>query len=143
MGIVTGLFLLICGFLGITEWFVQRKPDAQKLADALAPYQGWIGFVGAFWGFWWIINSLLNLRMLGMGFKWLLWWITILGSGVCLFGLGVILGFNLLNQYVFSKNPKMEEKGAQLKEKLVTFQTPLSWGALGLGLWSIVYSFML
>ncbi|WVD61830.1 hypothetical protein RHO11_01510 [Orbus mooreae] len=52
--------------------------------------------------------------------------------------LGFILGFNLINTYVLSKNAKSEEKGQQLLAKLLPLQGKFGIATIVLGVITLV-----
>lgn len=102
MGIATGAVLLVLGILAAASVIVKKRPEAKDLIEKMATYQGWLGFAAFFWGIWTIVNSVLNLGWLSVA---PIWWVTYLATGVLQFGLGMILGYGLINQYALAKLP--------------------------------------
>jgi len=140
MGLVTALALIVCGILAAASLIAKMRPDSQKMIDTLVPYQGWIGFIVCLWGAWTIISSVLNLGLLH---HWPILWITIAATGALEFGLGFLLGFGLITQYVLSKNEAALAKGAQLRAKLANVQIPMGLIGIGLGVWCLVAELVL
>jgi len=132
---IYGITLILLGLLAIPSLILAKKPDAKELFDKIAPYQGWIGLVFAFWGIWGIIQAILKLDWLTI---WPIYWITWMAVSVVEAALGFILGYSLISKYVLSKNPKTAEKGEQLLAKLLPLQGTLGLVAIALGIWFIV-----
>ena len=134
---VYGIILLLLGVLAASSVIVKNKPDAKELIDKLVPIQGWLGFVSCFWGVWGIISAVLKIG-------WLttipVWWITWMATSVVTASLGLLLGFSLITKFVLSKNEEAMAKGEALRMKLAGFQIPLGFAAIGLGIWTLVYS---
>lgn len=140
MGIATGAVLLILGILAASSVIVKKRPEAKDLIEKMAKYQGWLGFAAFFWGIWTVVNSILNLGWLTAA---PIWWITYLATGVLQFGLGLILGYGLINQYALAKLPdEAKAKAEQTYQKLVTIQIPLGYVGIGVGIWCLVANFM-
>lgn len=140
MGIVTGVILLVLGILAASSVIVKKRPEAKELIAKMAAYQGWLGFAAFFWGIWTIVNSVLNLGWLTAA---PVWWVTYLATGVLQFGLGLILGYGLINQYALAKLPaEAKAKAEQTYQKLVAVQIPLGYIGIGLGAWCLVANFM-
>ena len=136
---IYGITLIILGLLAAPSLLLSKRPDAKELFDKVAPYQGWIGLVFAFWGLWGIISCILSLGLIGI---LPIYWLTWLLVSVVEAGLGFILGYGLINRYVLSKNEQAAEKGKQLLAKLIPLQGTLGIVAIALGLWQIVASIL-
>jgi hypothetical protein len=134
-----GILLIILGLLAIPSLVLSKKPNAKELFDKITPYQGWIGFVFAFWGIWGIISSVLSIGWLA---NWPIYWITLLLVSVVEASLGFILGYGLISKYALSKNPQAAEKGEKLLAKLTPLQGKLGIVAIILGIWQVVASFL-
>lgn len=132
--------MIIAGLLAAPQLIAGRSKSAEETLAKIAPFQGWIGFVIFIWGVWLIISSILNLGWLTSA---PIWWVTFLAMGVIQAALGLLLGFNLLDEYIFSKNPQSAAKGKELHAKLVPKQK--LFGILGilLGIWAIVFELAL
>lgn len=133
---VYGIIMIVAGLLAAPQLIAGKSKSAEDLLKKMAPYQGWFGLVLFVWGVWGIISSVLNLA-------WLtatpIWWITYLAMALLETALGLLLGFNLIDQYILSKNPTSAAKGKELHAKLVPKQK--LFGILGIiaGLWTIVF----
>jgi hypothetical protein len=138
-GLITGLILLALGALAAASSIVPRRPDAQAYIDKMVPYQGWFGFITCLWGAWIIINAIINLNW----FTYVpVWWLTYLATGVLNASLGLLLGYALLTKFIFSHNDTAAQRGEQIRVAIVPYQTMLGYAAIGLGLWTIVATFL-
>jgi hypothetical protein len=135
MGILTAVALIICGVLAAASLIAKMRPDSQAMIDKLVPYQGWIGFVVCIWGVWTIISSILGISLLH---HYPILWVTIVATGAVEFGLGFLLGFGLITQYVLSSSPEAMAKSQLLRAKLATVQIPLGLIGIGLGVWCLL-----
>jgi hypothetical protein len=129
MWIVTVIILLLGGVLGAANLIVAKKPDARAQIDKLTPYQGWIGVVLLLWGIWDIIGVLRSLGVVGTA---PIWWVLYLITAVTELGLGFLLGYGLLSQYVLSRSPEATAKAQTLRVRLASYQGPLGVVAIGL-----------
>jgi hypothetical protein len=138
MGLINGLWLAVLGVLGASSIIIAKKPDAKEMIAKLAPYQGWIGVVSAFWGAWGVIQSVLHI---GVWLKYApILWATWLADSVVLLALGFILGVGTMKTFI--KDPKANEKMDQTLAKLLPYQGNLGLIAIGLGIWMVISSFM-
>ncbi len=137
MGLVNGLWMIVLGILGAASLIIAKKPDAKEMIGKLAPYQGWIGVVSAFWGAWGVISSLLSIGLLALA---PIWWVTMLATSVVLLGLGILLGVGVMKTFI--KNPQAQEKLDQTALKLAPYQGTMGLVGIGLGIWTILASFM-
>jgi hypothetical protein len=135
MGLITGIVLLILGVLAASTSIIAKRPDAQKYIEMLRPYQGWVGFAGCLWGLWIILRSIWHLNLLG----WApLWWLTYAIGGVLLAGLGFLMGYPLLQQYILSKHPEMTKQGEAALAKLTPYQITLGYIGIAFAIWTII-----
>jgi hypothetical protein len=135
MGLLTGIVLLVLGFLGSASSIVAKRPDAREAIDKLVPFQGWIGLVCCLWGIWIIISSVLNLNWLSIV---PIWWLTFFATGVLEFALGLLLGYALLSQFLLSKNPEATRRGEEVRAMLAPYQTMLGYASIAVGIWTII-----
>src|SRR5260221_1265888 len=116
MGLIGGIWLALLGVLAVPSLIIAKKPNAKQLIDKMAPYQGWIGAVSAFWAFWGIISSVLNLSWIA---HWPIYWATFLADALLQTALGIILGIGVLKTFI--KQPaaqaKMDETLRRLSPK--------------------------
>ncbi|MBN2194795.1 MAG: hypothetical protein JW751_18410 [Polyangiaceae bacterium] len=137
MGLVNGLWLVVLGILGAASLIIARKPDARELIGKLAPYQGWIGVVSAFWGVWGVISCVLSLALLA---SWPILWVTCLGNALLLFALGLLLGVGTLKTFI--KNAEAQAKMDQTVAKLAPYQGTLGLVSIGFGIWMVISGFL-
>ena len=137
---VYGIIMIIAGLLAAPQLIAGKSKSAEDMLKKIAPFQGWIGFVLFIWGVWSIISSILNLAWLT---AFPIWWITFLAMALLQTILGLLLGFNLIDEYILSKNPQSAAKGKEMHAKLVPKQK--LFGILGilLGIWAIVFELAL
>lgn len=136
---IYGITLIILGLLAVPSLLLSKKPDAKELFEKIAPYQGWIGTVFAFWGIWGIISAILNLGLLG---TIPVYWVTWLAVSVVEAALGFILGYGLIAKHALSKNAQAAAKGGELLARLTPLQGKLGIVAIILGVWMIVTTFI-
>jgi hypothetical protein len=138
MGLINGLWLAVLGVLGASSIIIAKKPDAKEVIAKLAPYQGWIGVVSAFWGAWGVIQSVLHIGV------WLryapIYWAAFLAASVVMLGLGFILGVGTMKTFI--KDPRANEKMDQTLQKLLPYQGNLGLLGIGIGIWMIISSFL-
>lgn len=135
---IWGLSLILVSILAVPSLILSKKPNAAELLEKLAPYQGWIGLVGCFWGVWGIISSVLNIGWLS---TWPIMWAIYLASSVVLAALGFMLGFGMINKMFLGKNPDAQEKAAALREKIAPMQGKLGIVGIIIGILAILSSF--
>lgn len=138
--LINAIFLILVGALGASSFILSKRPDAKEMFDKVAPIQGWLGVVSAFWGLWGVINVILNLGVL---LKAIVPFAISLVGSVSLFGTGFLLGFNLIAAFTAKKSPEAAKKAEELRQKLVTYQIPMGFVCIGLGLLSLVFAIVL
>jgi hypothetical protein len=126
---VTIALMLVGGVLGASSLIIAKKPDAKELIDKIRPYQGWIGATLVIWGIWDLIGW---LRILDL-FKFApIAAILILAAALIELGLGFLLGYGLIVQYVLSKNEAAKKKGEEVYQKLSGYQGILGLAAIAM-----------
>lgn len=137
MGLISGIWLAVLGALGASNLIVARKPDAEEYLAKLAPYQGWMGAVSAFWGVWGMIQSVMWLGFLATS---PIFWGTFAASAVVQFALGLLLGIGVLKTFI--KNEEAVGRLDKLVARLAPKQGVLGLIAIGLGVWMVVVTFL-
>jgi hypothetical protein len=133
MDIVTFAALFVLGVVCASNLIIAKKPDAKALIAKVAPYQGWIGALGALWGAWWLTNWILHV---GIMMKVPIIGITWLADSLLLVGLGILCGIGVLK--VFIKSPTATEKLDQTVTKLAPFQGVLGLAGIAVAIWTIL-----
>jgi hypothetical protein len=133
MGIVTFAALLVLGAVCASNLIIARKPDAKELIAKVAPYQGWIGAISALWGVWWLINWILNMRVM---MTWPVLGITWLANSILLLSLGLLCGVGVLKTFI--KAPAATEKLDLTVAKLAPYQAVLGLVGIGVAVWTIL-----
>ena len=134
---IYGITLILLGCLAVPSLILAKKPDAKALFDKIAPYQGVIGIIFAFWGLWGIVQCVLNIGLLSsIPVAWGVWLLV----SVVEAALGFILGYGLISKHMLSKNEAAAEKGEKLLQKLLPLQGTLGLVAIVLGIIQIVVS---
>ncbi|HBK71895.1 MAG TPA: hypothetical protein DDZ39_09620 [Flavobacteriaceae bacterium] len=135
---IYGISLVLLSIIAVPSLILSKKPNAKELLEKVAPYQGWIGVVFCFWGIWGIISAFLNM-------SWLtsvpIWWITLLAGSIVEAGLGFMLGYGLISEYL-AKNEEAKQKAEMIRAKIAPKQGQLGILGLIVGAWMIVASFM-
>jgi hypothetical protein len=135
MGLITAIVLFVLGILAASTSIVARRPDAQRYIEMLRPYQGWVGFAGCFWGLFVILHEIWHLRLLG----WApIWWLSYVGGGALLAGLGFLMGYALLSQHVLSRNPEMARQGEAALARLTPYQINLGYVGIVFSIWMLI-----
>lgn len=132
-----GIWLIVLGALAIPNLILAKKPELKGAFDKLAPIQGWLGVVSAFWGAWGVISAVLGIAGLT---TYPIWWVTWLATSVVTLGLGIILGVGTAKTFI--KNPAAQARMDQTLTKISPYQGTLGLAGLGLGAWCLVASFM-
>src|SRR5207237_10282704 len=131
MASVTFAALFVLGAVCAANLIIARKPDAKELISKVAPYQGWIGAISALWGAWWLINWILNLKVM---MTWPILGITWLADSLLLLALGLLCGIGVLKSFI--KAPTAVEKLDQTVTKLAPFQGMLGLAGIGVAIWT-------
>ncbi len=137
--LVAGLITIVGGLLAASGFILKRLPNASVVIEKVAPYQGWIGAVMFCWGVKETISTVLNIGMIGsqpVSFLFLAF-----NAAVDLI-VGGLLGFNIINHYVLSRNASAQAKGAILRDKAITYQVPAGISALVLGALLLIYPYV-
>ena len=129
---LSAIIAIIGGIIAASSLIVAKKPNAQELIDKLTPYQGWIGVVLTFWGVWGILQSILNIKYIGLS------WGIGLGVSAVEFVVGFLLAYSLISKYLLEKNETAKAKGQELRLKLTKYQVPAGVALIVLGILSIV-----
>ncbi len=135
---IYGISLVLLSIIAVPSLILSKKPNAKELLDKVAPYQGWIGVVFCFWGIWGIISAFLNMGWLSVA---PVWWITLLAGSIVEAGLGFMLGYGLISEYL-AKNDEAKQKAELIRAKIAPKQGQLGLLGLAVGVWMIVASFM-
>jgi len=135
---IYGISLVLLSIIAVPSLILSKKPNAKELLDKVAPYQGWIGVVFCFWGIWGIISAFLNMSWLSVA---PIWWITLLAGSIVEAGLGFMLGYGLISEYL-AKNDEAKQKAELIRAKIAPKQGQLGLLGLAVGAWMIVASFM-
>lgn len=135
---LSAISLIILGLLAIPSLILSKKPDAKELFDKVAPYQGWFGLIWAVWGLWNIISCFLHLDWLGLGTPGIITWVIWLLVAVVTTGLGIILGYGLIQKYALAKNEKAAAAGEKVLATLLPLQGTMGIIAIILGILAII-----
>jgi hypothetical protein len=133
MGYVTIAALFVLGVVCASNLIIAKKPDAKELIAKIAPYQGWIGAISAIWGLWWLINWILNLKVM---MTWPILGITWLANSLLLIALGLLCGIGILKMFI--KQPQAVEKLDATVAKLAPKQGILGLAGIVVAIWTIL-----
>ena len=134
--LLLALLLIVAGALAAASLIVQKQPNARDALAKLVPFQGIIGIILLLWGLWQLIDLLRYFGLLMQFFP--ITAIAYLASVLVAIGLGILLGYGLIQQYVLSKNADASRSGEAVRAKLSGIQVPLGIAGIGLGIWLIV-----
>ncbi|MDR0659310.1 MAG: hypothetical protein LBG19_00580 [Prevotellaceae bacterium] len=141
--IFLGLLLIVLSMVAVPSLILSKKPNAKELLDKIAPFQGWAGVFFCFWGLWNLIWILMHFEIMRIGMWGILLWATYLAYAAITCILGFMLGYNLIVEYVLSKNEKTAEKGVRVQAKLAEMQGIVGILGVIIGLWMIILFFIL
>ena len=126
MWYVDGLWLIVLGVLAVPGLIIAKRPDAKKIIDKLAPFQGWIGVVSAIWGIVELVwHWIRSFGLFHLGVKGLVAWVIFTVWIAVMIPLGFMLGIGIFKTWV--KDPNAQAKMDQTLAKLAPKQ-----GVLGL-----------
>jgi hypothetical protein len=119
VSLLDALALIVLGVLAAPGLIISRRPDAKRIIDKIAPYQGWIGAIICVWGiirlFFWL--GLFGWLGHGIGgiLRWAFYTLYILLS----IALGFMLGIGVIKSFVKDANAraKMDDVLARLAPK--------------------------
>lgn len=134
--LLLALLLIVAGALAAASLIVQKQPNAREAIAKLVPFQGIIGIILLLWGLWQLIDLLRYFGLLMQFFP--ITAIAYLAAVLVSIGLGILLGYGLIQQYVLSKNADASRSGEAVRAKLSGIQVPLGIAGIGLGIWLIV-----
>jgi hypothetical protein len=134
--LLLALLLIIAGALAAASLIIQKQPNAREAIAKLVPFQGIIGIVLLLWGLWQLIEL---LQYFGLLMRFVpVTALVYLGSVLVAIGLGILLGYGLIQQYVLSKNADATRSGEAVRAKLTGIQVPLGIAGIVLGIFLIV-----
>jgi hypothetical protein len=134
--LLLALLLIVAGALAAASLIIQKQPNAREAIAKLVPFQGIIGIVLLLWGLWQLIELLRFFGILMQLFP--ITALAYLASVLVAIGLGILLGYSLIQQYVLSKNADASRSGEAVRAKLTGIQVPLGIAGILLGIWLIV-----
>jgi hypothetical protein len=139
MGLLFALLLIVAGILAASALIIKNQPNARDLIAKLVPFQGIIGIVlllfGIYWLLFWILPY-LGAIMRAYPIRGLM----ALAACFVSIGLGFLLGYGLINQYILSKNADAARSGEGMRLKLAGIQGPIGLVAIVLGIWMLISS---
>lgn len=134
--LLLALLLIVAGALAAASLIIQKQPNAREAIAKLVPFQGIIGVVLLLWGLWQLIELLRFFGILMQVFP--ITALAYLASVLVAIGLGILLGYGLIQQYVLSKNADASRSGEAVRAKLTGIQVPLGIAGIALGVWLII-----
>lgn len=137
--LVLAILLIAAGILAAASLIVAKQPNAQEMINKIVPFQGIIGIILLIWGlytlFFWVLPYLgpaMRFSPLGA--------LAGLASTLVAIGLGILLGYGLIQQYALSKNADAARSGEAVRAKLSGIQVPLGIAGIALGIWILILS---
>jgi hypothetical protein len=136
MTIVDGLMLMLLGVLAVPGLIIAKRPDAKRIIDKIAPYQGWIGAILMLYGVYGLIRWFGFFGWLGAGhiFGWLVYTTFVF----LMLSLGFMLGIGVIKTFI--KDANAQAKMDQLLTRLAPKQGMFGLAALAVGAVVVVLS---
>jgi hypothetical protein len=131
ISVVDGLLLMLLGVLAVPNLIIAKRPDAKRVIDKIAPYQGWIGAVLALWGVFRLISWFRSFAWLGHGIRGIIAFGLYSAFVWTMITLGFMLGVGVIKTFV--KDPNAQAKMDQVLAKLAPKQGQLGLLALAVG----------
>jgi hypothetical protein len=112
------------GLLAASGFILAKRPDAKRLLDKIAPYQGFIGLAMFADGLY-NISSLLHVGAIMSVSK--LFGVTVLVLVPIMIVVGFMLGFSLAAKYLFrgGGGAAAQQKAGAIQAKLAAYSAPL------------------
>lgn len=138
--LLDAIIVIVLGLVAASSLIASFNKDAEGLIKTISQFQGYIGVLAFIWGVLGIFWYVLNFSLMG---NYFFDWLTLTAiSGIELI-LGFIAGFGLIAQYTMKGNEEVEKKATELLNKLSPWKTTLGIIGIGVGVWALVYSFIL
>lgn len=128
---IVTLILLAGSVLSVSGYLLEKKPDAQEVRDRLVLAQGVVGCLL-------IVVSVFAILKITPYINYPLAFIALLYPIILCGGLGVLLGYSIIDKYLLSHNESARQRGREVQRALVKFQTPLGWMALGISVFGLL-----
>jgi len=116
---------ILAGSLASSSYIITRKPEARDILEKLVPYQGILGALVLFWS----IRGIFRMDFDIMG-------IALIAAQ---FIVGFLLSYQLLSKYLLNRNEDVEERGIELRSKLVNYQIPAGLALIVLGVINLLF----
>lgn len=125
--LIGALAVIVGSLVALSSFIIAKKPEAKKLFEKIAPYQGFLGVALLGYGAWQLIA---NIGDIGDWFKlnklYAIGWLCYMVSAILL---GFCLGFGLIANWIPGEGGA-EKKGLEIQKKLLGFSLPI--GIVGL-----------
>lgn len=143
MGFLFGLFssilLILLGVVAASAQIIKSRPDAAEYINKIMPYQAIIGAIAVGLGLLGLISMLVNI--LGLLFAPIALIIGLAVNGLVI-GLGFLMGYPLINEHVLSKSAEAKARADEVKAKIIGYQVPAGYAAIGLGVISLIFTIL-
>ena len=136
---IYGITLILLSIIAVPSLLLSRKPDAKEILEKVEPYQTWIGIIFCFWGIWGIISSILSMNLLTSS---PIWWITWIAASAVQAGLGFMLGYPKIQEWMSSSSTENQEKLTKLRNRIAPLQGKLGIVGICIGIWVILAYFI-
>ena len=137
MGLLFALLLIVAGILAASALIIKNQPNARDLIAKLVPFQGIIGIVLLLFGIYWLLFWILPYLGGIMRYAPITGLMALVACLVAI-GLGFLLGYGLISQYLLSKNADAARSGEAMRLKLAGIQGPIGLVAIILGIWMLI-----
>lgn len=135
MGLILGIVSVLLGVLAASSYIVARADGAEELIAKLRPAQGVLGIIGCAYGLYYLVT--FAFASLGKFSTFpILAIVTGLGTSAVLAATGFLMGFSMISNMLASSR-EAQRKADELYETLSTWQVPLGFAAIVLGVLAI------
>lgn len=135
LGPVTSLFLILLGALIIFPVLKAKQSPGVDMVETMLPYQKGLGAFAALVGAVCLLFDLISVAEL---FHAPVFWLTKIASDFLLLGLGVLLGYEVIQQSVFKENKDVSAKAEEVLARLQQRKMMLGYTGIGFGIVSLV-----
>ncbi|PKN55890.1 MAG: hypothetical protein CVU56_18940 [Deltaproteobacteria bacterium HGW-Deltaproteobacteria-14] len=131
---ITTLMLLVLGVFASADRLVAGRPNARDLLATVKPFEGWVGLVGIFFGFWSVIDHVVHIGMIKAS---VLGWVIGLAVAVLCVAIGFLLAFGLMGG-LLAKNDAAKQKADEVYGKLAPWRPSLGMTAISTAILSVI-----
>ena len=141
--ILLALLLIAAGALAIPALIASKQPNAKEVLDKLVPFQGIIGIILLLMGLYLLFADVFSIYFSALRLISPLGSILYMLAVLVAIALGLLLGYGLIKKYALSKSADASRSGDMVMAKLARIQAPLGIAGIALGVWLLIWRFVL